>query len=246
MAVPDSKTCAIIQSSYIPWKGYFDLINSVDEFVLYDDVQFTRRDWRNRNKIKTPKGAEWLTIPVEVKGKYDQKIRETQVATHDWAEKHYLFFKHVYRKAPHWSDNDQWLKNLYERAAPLDSLSDVNFLFINEICRKLKITTKLHWSSSFLLIDGKSERLLSICQQLEAKKYISGPAAKDYLDEGLFNSAGVKVDWADYGGYDEYDQLYPPFLHGVTVMDLILNMGERSRMFLKSVSGKSMVEQHGI
>ena len=95
------KKVAIVQSNYIPWKGYFDMIASVDEFILYDDMQFTRRDWRNRNLIKTPTGLQWLTIPVKVKGKFEQKIRETEIEGHDWAKTHWQSLVHNYGKAKH-------------------------------------------------------------------------------------------------------------------------------------------------
>lgn len=220
-----TKTAAIIQSNYIPWKGYFDAINSVDEFVLFDCVQYTRRDWRNRNKIKTPKGLQWLTIPVEVKGKFEQKIDETKVSDSKWAKDHYLTLVHNYSKAACYEENEAWLKSLYERAGELELLSEVNHLFLSEICKKLGITTPLRRTGELEIIDGKSERLLSICKQLGAKKYISGPAAKVYLDESIFEAEGIEVGWIEYPQYSEYPQLHPPFEHGVSVLDAILNCG---------------------
>jgi hypothetical protein len=100
-----TKRIAIVQSNYLPWKGYFDLMASVDEFVLYDDVQYTRRDWRNRNQIKTPQGLQWLTVPVRVKGKYHQSIRETEIDDEsDWASDHLKALSLNYRKAPFHND----------------------------------------------------------------------------------------------------------------------------------------------
>src|SRR5438046_4323553 len=99
-----ARKAAIVQSNYIPWKGYFDLIRRVDEFILYDDVQYTRRDWRNRNLIKTPQGLRWLTIPVEVKGKYYQSIRDTKIADPVWAASHWQTIVHNYGRAPHVRD----------------------------------------------------------------------------------------------------------------------------------------------
>jgi hypothetical protein len=107
------RKAAIVQSSYIPWKGYFDLIRQVDEFILYDDVQYTRRDWRNRNLIKTPHGLSWLTIPVDVKGKYFQSIRETRIADPGWAERHWKTIVHNYSRAPHFDHHRQKLEELY-------------------------------------------------------------------------------------------------------------------------------------
>src|SRR5208283_1807000 len=101
MARMSGKSLAAIQSNYIPWKGYFDIINRVDEFMLYDDAQYTRRDWRNRNKIKTPRGLRWLTIPVRVKGKFHQKICETEISDPGWAAGHWQTLRQNYARAKH-------------------------------------------------------------------------------------------------------------------------------------------------
>jgi len=107
------KKIAISQSNYIPWKGYFDMIAAVDEFILYDDMQYTRRDWRNRNQIKTPQGVHWLTVPVLVKGKYYQKIKDTQIDGADWALVHWKSLIQNYRATPHFNDIAAWLEPLY-------------------------------------------------------------------------------------------------------------------------------------
>ncbi|MBD1878321.1 WbqC family protein [Coleofasciculus sp. FACHB-T130] len=227
------KKVAIVQSNYIPWKGYFDLINSVDEFILYDDMQYTRRDWRNRNKIKTPKGTEWLTIPVEVKGKYFQKINETNISESSWNQKHLKSLFHNYSKAKCFDKYIDRFKNMYLKAQ-MSKLSDINHFFIIKICNLLEIETKITWSSNYQLLEGKSERLLSLCQQAGASQYISGPAAHDYLNIEIFDSAGVEVIFYDYTGYPEYKQLFPPFDHYVSIIDLILNEGENAKKFMKS------------
>lgn len=227
------KSIAIVQSNYIPWKGYFDLIARVDEFVLYDDMQFTRRDWRNRNKIKTPHGLKWLTIPVDVKGKYFQAIKDTVVADGDWARSHREAFRQNYKKAGAYSQYSVWLDDLYERAGKLKYLSEINFLFISEIMKLVGIDTPLRWSSEFELLGEKSERLAIICEQAGAQRYVSGPAARDYLDPAPFTERGVDVEWMDYSDYPEYRQLFAPFDHHVTVLDLILNEGSRASQFLK-------------
>lgn len=228
------KRVAITQSNYIPWKGYFDLINSVDEFVLYDDMQYTRRDWRNRNKIKTPRGIEWLTIPVQVKGKYFQKIKETQVAEENWAESHWKSIIHNYSRADYFSEFKEVLSEIYKAAARIPLLSHINHLFISEICRILDVRTQISWSSHYELVDGKTERLLRICQQAGATEYISGPSAQSYIDLQAFLNEGIQVTFFDYSGYPEYEQLHPPFEHSVSVIDLILNQGSNAHQFMKS------------
>lgn len=227
------KKIAILQSNYIPWKGYFDLINMVDEFIFYDDVQYTKRDWRNRNKIKTPNGLVWLSIPVEVKGKYFQKINETRVIDKDWAKKHWQSILHNYSKAKYFKNYKDIFEELYLNCNE-EYLSQINYKFISTINRIFDINTKLRWSSEFKLIDGQTEKLLGICKDCNADIYLSGPAAKDYFNEDLATKENIRVEWMDYSGYDEYTQLYPPFEHRVSILDLIFNEGENAKKFMKS------------
>lgn len=209
------------------------MIGLVDEFVLYDDAQYTRRDWRNRNIIRTPKGSVWLTIPVESKGKYEQAIREVRISDKGWAAKHWETLRHNYAKAASFSWTRQWLEPLYSQAADIDMLSAVNRLFIEAICSRLGIATKLRWSMEYAAGEGRSEKLLAICLQSGATRYLSGPAAKGYLDVPLFERHGVAVEWMEYGGYPEYPQVHPPFEHGVTILDLFMNVGGEARRYLK-------------
>ncbi|MBK2094143.1 WbqC family protein [Francisella philomiragia] len=227
------KKVAILQSNYIPWKGYFDLINSVDEFIFYDDMQYTRRDWRNRNKIKTPQGLKWLTIPVDVKGKYFQKINETKVSDRNWAKNHWLQIKQNYSKAKYFKEYKNVFEELYLNCNE-EYLSQINYKFIVAINKMLDINTKIRWSSEFNLVDGQTERLLGICKDCRADVYISGPAAKDYFDESLAKKENIQVEWMDYSGYDEYGQLYQPFEHGVTILDLIFNEGPNATKYMRS------------
>jgi len=227
------KKIAILQSNYIPWKGYFDMINMVDEFILYDDMQYTKRDWRNRNKIQTPQGLKWLSIPVEVKGKYFQKINETKVSDKDWAKKHWQQIVQNYKKAPYFKDYKNVFEKLYLNHNE-EYLSQINYKFIVSICNILGITTKIIWSNEFKLIDGQTEKLLGICKDCHADIYLSGPAAKDYFDEELATKEGIQVEWMDYSGYDEYKQLHTPFEHGVTILDLIFNEGPNAKKLMKS------------
>ena len=227
------KKIAILQSNYIPWKGYFDLINMVDEFILYDDMQYTRRDWRNRNKVKTTKGLQWLTVPVEVKGKYFQKINETKVSDKEWSKKHWQQLKQNYSKAKYYNEYKDLFEELYLNCNE-EYLSRINYKFITTICNILGIETKIRNSSEFNLVEGQTQKLLEICKQCNADIYISGPAAKDYFDEELAKKENIEVEWMDYSGYKEYNQLYPPFEHGVTILDLIFNEGSDSKKYMKS------------
>jgi len=229
------KKVAIVQSNYIPWKGYFDMIAAVDEFILYDDMQYTRRDWRNRNQIKTPQGVQWLTIPVLVKGKYHQKIRETQIDGTDWATEHWKALAQNYRRAPYFLEVASWLEPLYLEHR-FTHLSRLNRLFIEAICGYLSITTTITNSWDYTLLDGKTERLADLCMQAGGTEYISGPAAKDYVDEKVFADLGITLTWFDYAGYDPYPQLWGEFAHGVSILDLLFNCGKDSARYMRYVA----------
>lgn len=234
-----TKKVAIVQSNYIPWKGYFDLINLVDEFILFDDMQYTRRDWRNRNLIKTRAGLKWLTIPVAVKGNFFQKINETRVSDPGWARRHWESIIHNYSKATHFSQYRELFESLY--LGPQESfLSRINYAFLTAICKILGIDTRISWSDDYarprVSVEGKTERLVSICKQAGATTYISGPTARDYIDETLFNNENICLEYVDYSSYPEYRQLFPPFEHRVSIIDLIFNEGPDASKYMKSLS----------
>jgi len=227
------KRVAIVQSNYIPWKGYFDLIHSVDEFILYDTVQYTRRDWRNRNRIKTPRGPAWLTIPVDVKGKYLQRICDTVISEPGWTISHWETLRLFYAKAPHFVEYRDELEELY-RGCRETHLSRINHRFLSAICVMLGIRTPLTYWDETGLPEEKTERLVALCERAGAGLYLSGPAAKVYLRTELFLARGIEVAFFDYTGYPEYDQLYPPFTHEVTVLDLLFMAGRNAPSYMKS------------
>lgn len=228
------KKVAISQSNYIPWKGYFDNINLVDEFILYDDMQYTKRDWRNRNKVKAPQGLKWLSVPVEVKGKFFQKINETKVSDPNWNVSHFDALKNYYLKAKCYKTVLPFIEDLYLNAKQ-ETISKINHYMLQKVCDFLEIKTKITTSSDYnLLEEGKTERLVDICVQAESKHYYSSPAAKVYMDEQLFKDKGISVNYFDYSGYKEYEQLHGDFEHGVSILDLIFNEGENAKNFLKS------------
>lgn len=228
------KKVAIVQSNYIPWKGYFDMIAVADEFILYDDMQYTRRDWRNRNQIKTPQGPQWLTVPVKVKGKYHQTIRETEIDGTDWAEAHWKALGKNYRRAPYFEEVAALFEPLYLQRQHTQ-LSVLNRELIEAVCAYLGITTKISNSWDYALIDGKTERLADLCAQAGGTEYISGPAAKDYIEEHIFTERNITLTWFDYAGYPEYQQLWGEFTHGVTILDLLFNCGKNAPRYMKHV-----------
>jgi hypothetical protein len=232
---------AAVQSNYIPWKGYFDLINSVDEFVLLDEVQFTKRDWRNRNQIKIGGDKRWLTIPVVVKGRYHQRIDETRIADSSWADSHFKTIVHAYRRAPHFDEVAALLEGLYERHRETERLSEVNAGFLRGICEYLGIETPFSWSTERETRDEPSLRLLDLTLHAGADEYVSGPAARAYLDVAAFERAGVRVGWADYSGYPEYPQGEGAFDHHVSIVDLLFHTGRDARLYMKSFEGSARV-----
>lgn len=228
---------AISQSNYIPWKGYFDGINTVDAFVLYDEMQYTKNDWRNRNRIKAKDGLRWLTIPVKVKQVWPQKINEAEVADHAWAKNHWKTLQAVYGRAPCFKMYAELFQNAYAEAADLRFLSEINRLFLTMICRVLGIKTPLVDSAQFDLTTGKSERLVHICGRLGATDYYTGPRAKSYLNTDAFRSAGISVHYFDYNGYPVYSQPHGEFVHEVSILDLLFNEGDMAVTKLRSFRG---------
>lgn len=228
------KRAAIVQSNYIPWKGYFDLIASVDEFILYDDVQFTRRDWRSRNVIKVPGGVQWLTIPVRVKGRYLQTIRETEIDGREWCVNHWKALNQSYRRAQYFDEVAREFEPLYLEQS-FTHLSVLNRAFIERVCAFLGILTRITYSSDYKLEAGRTERLAGICEQVGACEYVSGPAARDYVDESVFAARSIRLEWFDYQGYPQYPQLWGAFEHRVTILDLLFSCGKNSSKYMKYV-----------
>lgn len=227
-------TVSICQSNYIPWRGYFDLIGFADYFVLYDNVQYTKNDWRNRNKIKTPNGAEWLTIACKTNS-INQRIDETFIANTNWYVKHLKTIKSNYAKAAAFGLVYDWIEEIYvNKISHLTKISDINKCLITEICKFLNIQTTILSDNELELIEGKSEKLIHICSQLKADVYLSGPSAQDYLDLSLFHENNIDVIWMDYTGYPSYSQQFGEFNPNLSIIDLLFNEGLNAKEFLKS------------
>lgn len=209
------------------------MINTSDEFIIYDDMQYTRRDWRNRNKIKTKDGLYWLTIPVDVKGKYFQKINETKISEPDWGKDHWNTIIHNYKKASYFSDYKDAFENLYLDNSE-EMLSKVNYKFIKAICDILNIKTIIRWSDEFELLEDRNERLIDICKKTGATDYYSGASAKSYMDISLFEKEKIKVHFFDNSGYPEYSQLHGDYENAVSIIDLIFNTGPNAVKYMKS------------
>jgi hypothetical protein len=187
------RTVAVLQSNYIPWKGYFDLINSVDLFIFYDDVQFTKNDWRARNKIKTPDGLKWITIPCGFKS--NKLIYEIDLPVSDWQNKHWNLIEENYSKAPYFNLYKKFFENIYLNQK-WKNLSELNqFLIKNISFNFLNIKTQFDDSRNYN-IQGKGEdRLINLLKKVNTTKYISGPSAKAYISNNKFVSEGIHLEW---------------------------------------------------
>ena len=214
---------AVIQSNYIPWKGYFDIIHDVDLFVFYDDVQYTKNDWRNRNRIKTANGLSWLTIPVGAHS--DKLIYQIDLLDDRWCRKHWTAITQSYSKAPYFNQYRDFVRYVYLEST-WSNLSELNQFLIRHISTQfLGIDTEFRDSREFLPRGRNLERLIDLLQKVGATEYVSGPTAKGYIDERAFEDAGIRLVYKDYSGYPEYRQPYPPFEHKVSIVDLLFNCG---------------------
>jgi hypothetical protein len=195
-------------------------------------MQYTKRDWRNRNLIKTGTGLKWLTIPSAVKGKYEQKINETYIADVNWRQKHVAILKQNYSKAACYKSMLGLVEDMYA-TADFTNLSSINIHLLKRICTFLNIKTKFINSNELELSGNRSEKLANICTGLGATTYITGPASKEYIEEEIFIAKNIKIEYADYSNYPEYPQLYPPFEHGLSIIDLIFNCGNNAIDYMK-------------
>lgn len=228
------KTVAIIQPNYIPWKGYFDIINMVDEFVLFEDVQYTSRDWRNRNRVKTAQGTKWLSVPVETRGCSHQLISEARISDPGWARRHWATIEQSYRKGDGFAEFGDRLADAYATVASMDRLVDVNRTLLERVNECLSIDTPLTTSIDYRASGARTDRLLAVCQAAGATTYVSGPNARAYLEVDKFTSEGIEVVYVDYDGYPEYPQLHGAFEHAVSIVDLILSVGRDATRYMKT------------
>lgn len=220
---------AIIQSCYIPWRGYFGLVARCDAFVFLDSVQFTRRDWRTRNRIKTPQGPLWLSVPVRQKGQYQAPIDAMALAEPGWAALHLRSIAANYRRAAYFSAVFPVLEAAYMQAAAQPSLSVANQLLTSALCRLLGIATPLLRDAELLPREtlealDPTARLVALAAAAGGDRYLSGPAARSYLDEAAFAARGIAVEWMDYA-LPAYPQLWGEFDPSLSVIDALLNLG---------------------
>jgi hypothetical protein len=219
---------AVLQPSYLPWLGYFDQIARVDAFVFYDDVQYDRDGWRNRNRIKTtgPEGWQWLTVPVLLKGKHGAAIRDVQINNADtWKRKHLAAIGQWYRRAPFRDAVMPLFTELLE--AEWSGLSDLCIEAVRRISAYLGIRTSFHRSSELGVEGDRVERLVKLCAHFQADEYLSGDSAENYIKPEAFSERGIRVMYQRYS-HPVYPQLYGDFVSHLSIVDLLFNVGPDS------------------
>jgi hypothetical protein len=224
---------AVLQSAYIPWRGYFDIIATVDMFVVYDDVQYSKGTWRNRNRLKFATGAQWITVPVEVS--LGQNIDEVKIAAgrKSWTRLHEQQLCESLAGCTYFEDALQLWKNVVSRT--YTHLSPLNVDLMRAVCDYLGIGTPIVWSRDYDLQGRSTDRLLQLLRRLGAKMYLSGPAGDAYLSKQEFAAAGISLLYKSYD-YEEYSQPNGAFAAAVTILDLIANCGPESRRLIASRS----------
>jgi hypothetical protein len=225
--------CVVLQPSYIPWRGYFHQIRKADVFVFYDDVQYDRGGWRNRNRIKTPGGSRWLTVPVHSRGHQfnNTPISEIRLACGTPAGlNHWRVIEAAYRSAPHFERYEPLVRRFYERDD--EYLADFTIATTIELAKALGVGETRFVRSSSLGIGGtRNERLMGLLKEVGATHYISGPSAKSYLDEDLFRESDVVLEYMDYK-YPEYPQLHSAYDEFVSILDLLFMTGPEAAGYI--------------
>ena len=230
---------AISQPGYLPWAGFFDLIDQVDQFVLLDDAQFVRQSWDQRNRIKAPAGLQWLTVPVAFRGRLGQPLLEVEIREPAFWEKHLRAIEVSYGKARYFDKYFEHLKRLLEKCgAGSAKLIDLNLSLIQWLAAELAVTTPMVRSSTLGVEGKRSGRLVSMCKLLGASDYISPRSATYLLDDlGLFEEAGLGVWFQNYT-HPEYEQRFPPFLPYASILDMLFNQGPESGAIMRSGRGQ--------
>ncbi len=234
---------AILQPGYLPWLGFFDQMQQVDTFVLYDDVQYDKNGWRNRNRIKTSQGVQWLTVPVLTSGRKKPLIKDVLIDNHtDWRGRHLKSIKQNYSRAPFFGDYIEILEKVYSQWWKY--LLDVDVAFVLALRMILTVKTEIKYSSDMdVVTDNREQRLIEICRKLGADELLEGSVGRDYLEEAnteLFNRNGIRITYQDYQ-HPVYSQLYGDFQSHLSVVDLLMNEGPEGLKILSSKSTDGVI-----
>jgi len=227
------KTIGILQPSYLPWLGFFDQIDQSDVFVFYDDVQYDKNGWRNRNRIKTKQGECWLTVPVLTKGKDNQLIKDTEINnTENWVKKHVSAIRQSYSKSRYFYIAEKVCERLELRK--WKTLCELNTALLEIMLNELGLADKLIlFSSSFSFSGDKNGRLVGMIRHFEGDTFIEGRSGRSYVDLNLFKANDIRVLFQEYN-HPVYDQLYGEFIPYLSILDLLCNCGPRSLEIIRS------------
>lgn len=224
-------TLVVLQPSYLPWLGYFDQMRKADVFVWYDDVQFDKHGWRNRNRIIGPKGPLWLTVPVLHSGRALQSINSVEIDNRQsWSQKHLRSVEQIYARAPFRAPVVARLAEILHQ--PWKHLVDLNIATTEWLANEFAIETPRHRVSQLAVEGDRNARLINLCRLFHATRYISGDAARAYLEVDRFAAAGIKVEWHSYQ-HPQYPQLHGNFVSHLSALDLLLNVGPAARTFFQ-------------
>jgi hypothetical protein len=226
------KRIAILQPNYIPWKGVFDLISKVDVFVFYDDVQYTKRDWRNRNIIKTPQGPQYLSVPVLYKS--GELVKDVPIdPTSNWQNKHYKTIVANYSKAPYFEKYEGLLNSIFLQH-DWHNIAELDIFATKRIAQAFGLRTEWIRSSDLGLSGDKNgEKIIKICKKLDCNFFINGPAAHSFMNQDLFISSDIKLRYIKYN-FPKYAQLFGDFTHFVSALDVLFNCGPKSKNFIST------------
>lgn len=226
MPCPEGKqltTVVVSQSNFLPWKGYFDLVRRADRLVLLENVQFTRRDWRSRNRIKTPQGVQWISVPVHAPNGRSTSIAEVEIAAHSWADKMLRTIELNYCNTPYFDEVCPLIEKVV--TAGHDFLSELNEQLLRTLFDYMEIATDVTAARGPTEPIEASKRIADIVKSVGGTRYLTGPAAMEYLRLDVFDEASVSVAVMEYPMYPEYDQVWPPFRHDVSIVDLLFHLG---------------------
>jgi hypothetical protein len=221
----------ILQPAYLPWMGYFGMIDIADVFVFYDDVQFEKQSWQQRNRVKTPRGEAWLTVPIY--HDFGQKINEVKINNSlDWRKKHWQSIYQSYAKAPHFLEYQDEIQGIYQKE--WEYLGELNIFIIIKLAQLLHVRIpKFLKSSEIKGIEGqKTDRLLPILANLGADEYITGPGTRDYLETEKFRERGIKLYWYEYK-HPTYPQIRGEFVPYMSAIDLLFNTGGEAIKYIR-------------
>lgn len=226
---------AIAQPTYLPWLGYFDLVDKVDRFVLLDTVQFEKRSWQQRNRIKIPGGLQWLTVPVLSRGQQAQRIVDVEIEKAEFWRDHLRTVELNYRRAPFFHQYYPVLSGLLRSQSSGLRLSELTIGLLRWFADVMQIKTPILRSSELPVQGKRTELLASICSWSEATTYLSPLGSADYLLEELplLTHRGIDVLFQHYE-HPEYRQLFPPFQPYASVLDVLFNEGENALQIIRS------------